>query len=170
ACFPDSVVGFIPAPALENARYFEYFVRTAKKNLLEFAPATAQKNINLEILTQVLIPLPPLAEQRRIVAKVDELMLLCDRLEAARENRERMRDRLTAASLVRLNAPEADVRFAINALPALTVRPDQIRQLRHSIFNLAVRGRLVPQDANEEPASELLKRILKETPTSQSEN
>jgi type I restriction enzyme S subunit len=50
---------------------------------LEFAPATAQKNINLEILTQVLIPLPPLAEQHRIVAKVDELMTRCDRLEAS---------------------------------------------------------------------------------------
>jgi type I restriction enzyme S subunit len=65
-----------------NARYFEYFVRTAKANLLEFAPATAQKNINLEILTQVLIPLPPLSEQNRIVAKVDELMMICDQLEA----------------------------------------------------------------------------------------
>ena len=80
ACFPDSVVGFVPASMFENARYFEYFVRTAKANLLEFAPATAQKNINLEILTSVLIPLPPLAEQRRIVARVDELMTLCDRL------------------------------------------------------------------------------------------
>ena len=48
ACFPDSVVGFVPDPMFENARYFEYFVRTAKANLLEFAPATAQKNINLE--------------------------------------------------------------------------------------------------------------------------
>jgi type I restriction enzyme S subunit len=81
ACFPDSVVGFVPASMFENARYFEYFVQTAKANLLEFAPATAQKNINLEILTSVLIPLPPLAEQRLIVAKVDELMALCDRLE-----------------------------------------------------------------------------------------
>jgi type I restriction enzyme, S subunit len=83
ACFPDSVVGFIPASMFDNARYFEYFIRTAKANLLDFAPATAQKNINLEILTQVLIPLPPLAEQRRIVAKVDALMALCDRLEAS---------------------------------------------------------------------------------------
>jgi type I restriction enzyme S subunit len=81
ACFPDSVVGFIPASVFPNARYFEYFVRTAKANLLEFAPATAQKNINLEILNSVLIPLPPLAEQHRIVAKVDELMALCDQLE-----------------------------------------------------------------------------------------
>lgn len=93
----------------ENARYFEYFVRTAKVNLSEFAPATAQKNINLEILTQVLIPLPPLAEQLRIVAKVDELMELCDRLEAARTAREATRGRLMAASL----RPAAMIRFIV---------------------------------------------------------
>lgn len=82
ACFPDSVVGFIPASEFPSAKYFEYFIRTAKADLLAFAPATAQKNINLEILNAVLIPLPPLAEQQRIVAMVDELMALCDRLEA----------------------------------------------------------------------------------------
>lgn len=82
ACFPDSVVGFVPAAIFPNARYFEYFIRTAKAELLEFAPATAQKNINLTILNEVLIPLPPLTEQHRIVAKVDELMALCDELEA----------------------------------------------------------------------------------------
>jgi type I restriction enzyme, S subunit len=103
ACFPDSVVGFIPASMFENARYFEYFVRTAKANLLEFAPATAQKNINLEILTQVLIPLPPLAEQHRIIAMVDALMALCDQLEAslaiADETRRRLLDALLAQAL-----------------------------------------------------------------------
>jgi type I restriction enzyme S subunit len=167
ACFPDSVVGFLPAPMFENARYFEYFVRTAKANLLEFAPATAQKNINLEILTQVLIPLPPLAEQHRIVAKVDELMKLCDRVEAARAEREVTRDRLTAASLARLNVPDpetfqADASFALDALPTLTARVDQIKTLRQTLLNLAVRGKLVPQDPSDEPASELLKRIARE--------
>ncbi|SDB40239.1 type I restriction enzyme, S subunit [Desulfonatronum thiosulfatophilum] len=81
ACFPDSVVGFIPAEPIPSVRYFEYFMRTAKEHLEKFAPATAQKNINLGILEQVWIPIPPLAEQRRIVAKVDQLMALVDELE-----------------------------------------------------------------------------------------
>ena len=49
-----------------------------------------------------------------------------------------------------------DARFALDALPALTTRPDQIKALRQTILNLAVRGKLVPQDPNDEPASELL--------------
>ena len=103
-------------------------------------------------LRRIRIPLPPLAEQHRIVAKVDELMALCDRLEAGRAEPEATRDRLTAASLARLNTPDpdnlqADARFALDALPALTTRPDQIKYLRQTILNLAVRGKLVPQDA-----------------------
>lgn len=82
ACFPDSVVGFIPCQPIPNAQYFLYFMRTAKADLLKFAPSTAQKNINLGILESVLIPLPPVAEQDRIIAKVDELMVLCDALKA----------------------------------------------------------------------------------------
>ena len=112
-------------------------------------------------------PLPPIAEQLRIVAKVDELMALCDRLEAAQAERETTRERLAAASLTRLNEPdpetfEDDARFALDALPALTKRPDQIQQLRQTILNLAVRGKLVEQDPNDEPAEELLKRIVAE--------
>jgi type I restriction enzyme S subunit len=105
ACFPDSVVGFIPASMFDNARYFEYFVRTAKANLLEFAPATAQKNINLEILTQVLIPLPPLPEQHRVVAKIDALMVLCDRLEASLASADDSRRRLLEALLAEALEP-----------------------------------------------------------------
>jgi type I restriction enzyme S subunit len=113
------------------------------------------------------LPLPPFAEQHRIVAKVDELMTLCDRLEAAQAERERRRDRLTAASLNRVNDPtDADAftfresaRFHLRYLPQFTARPDQIPQLRQSILNLAVRGQLVSQNSNDEPASELLRRI-----------
>ena len=131
------------------------------------ATRSAQAGFNKGDLSPIDFPLPPLAEQHRIVAKLDELMALCDQLEAARQEREARRDRLAAASLAHLNAPDpetfqSDARFTLNALPALTTRPNQIKQLRQTILNLAVRGKLVPQDPNEEPASELLKRIAKE--------
>ena len=99
ACFPDSVVGFVPNSEFESARYFEYFLRTAKANLMDFAPATAQKNINLGILSSLLIPLPPLSEQRRIVGKVDFLMSLCDQLEATVTTFDTIRARLLEATL-----------------------------------------------------------------------
>ena len=83
ACFPDSVVGFVPCEPLNDTKYFLAFMKTARENLLKFAPATAQKNINLEILESVLIPLPPLKEISRIVAKIDELMVLCDQLKTS---------------------------------------------------------------------------------------
>ncbi|OYU37591.1 MAG: hypothetical protein CFE33_19910 [Pseudorhodobacter sp. PARRP1] len=166
ACFPDSVVGLVAASHFGNARYFEYFVRTAKANLTEFAPATAQKNINLGILEMVLIPLPPLAEQQRIVAKVDDLMALCDQLEQARAGREAVRDRLTAATWARLTAPETDAetfpthaRTALHTLPTLTTRAGQIKTLRQTILNLAVGGKLVEQDAADEPAAVLIGRL-----------
>ncbi len=110
-------------------------------------------------------PLPPLTEQHRIVAKVDELMVLCDRLAAAQTERESRRDRLMAASLDRLNnGADAEsfreqTRFHLLHLSRLTTRPDHIQQLRQTILNLAVRGQLVAQDPNDEPASELLKQI-----------
>ena len=117
-------------------------------------------------LKTIVLPLPPIDEQHRIVAKVDELMAVCDQLEEARTVREDTRDRLTKASLARLSAPDEDVptfrshaRFAVDALPALAARADQVKHLRQTILNLAVRGKLVEQNPADEPASELLKRI-----------
>ena len=123
---------------------------------------------HFKLLKSSQIPLPPLAEQHRIVAKVDELMALCDRLEEARKTREEVHDKLTAACLARLTAPDASAEdfpthaaFVLEALPALTTRPDQIKSLRQTILNLAVRGKLVEQDPADEPASEVLYRITK---------
>ena len=108
-------------------------------------------------------------EQHRIVAKVDELMALCDQLEAARTERETTRNRLAAASLARLNAPDPDpttfqnhAAFALENLTPLTTRPDQLKALRQTILNLAICGKLVEQDSNDEPASELLRKIAAE--------
>ena len=115
------------------------------------------------------LSVPPLAEQHRIVAKVDELMNLCDQLETTRRVRGTTRDRLAAAALARLNEPDPDpavfrnhASFALDNLIPLTIRPDQIKALRQTILNLAVRGKLVEQDPNDEPASELLRRIARD--------
>jgi type I restriction enzyme S subunit len=140
------------------------------------AVGTTMQNLNQSILLRMAIGLPPLAEQHRIVAKVDELMALCDRLEAAQTERETRRDRLVAASLNRINEPVADTddaqpfrdhaRFHLTHLPRLTTRPEHIHQLRQTILNLAVRGRLVAQDPNDEPVSEDASAANEEPPTS----
>lgn len=81
ACFPDSVVGFIPASEIrDEVEYFLLFMKTAREQLLAFAPSTAQKNINLEILQSVLIPIPPKNEIKRILSRVKDINVLCDDL------------------------------------------------------------------------------------------
>jgi type I restriction enzyme S subunit len=80
SCVPDSIVCFV---ALNKTieKYIYYYVKVAKEELEKFAPATAQKNINLGILNILAIPFPSLAEQQRIVSKLEQLMQLCDDLE-----------------------------------------------------------------------------------------
>ena len=95
-------------------------------------------------------------------------MALCDGLEAAQAERESRRNKLATASLHRLNnGSTADefrehARFHLHNLPRLTTRPEHIQQLRQTILNLAVRGKLVPQDPNEEPAEKWYPTINKE--------
>jgi type I restriction enzyme, S subunit len=154
-------------PFFVNADYIVIFLKSPhfiETSIPRMTGTAGQKRVPTEYFAYSPFPLPPLAEQHRIVSKVDELMGLCDRLEAARAEREAARERLTAASLARVNVPDPetfqdDARFALNVLPALTMRPDQIKHLRQNILNLAVRGKVVPQDQNDEPASELLSRF-----------
>ncbi len=91
--------------------------------------------------------LPPLAEQKRIVAKVDELMALCDRLEVQQQERETRHAALARASLARFaDAPTpANLPFLFH--PSYAIPP---ADLRKSILTLAVQGKLVPQDPNDE--------------------
>jgi type I restriction enzyme S subunit len=154
---------------IREALFTKEFLRLAINSQLDVLIAQAQGGVGLQHVTKgslekLPLPVPPLAEQHRIVAKVDELMALCDQLEAARTEREATRDRLVAASLALLNAPhqdsfQSDARFALNVLPALSARPDQVKQLRQTILNLAVHGKLVPQALGDEPAEHIVRYI-----------
>jgi type I restriction enzyme S subunit len=101
ACFPDSVVGFAADPEIAVGEYVEFFVRTARQDLAQFAPATAQANINLEILREVAVPFPPLPEQREIVHRVDALFKLADTVEARLAAATARTDKLTQAILAK---------------------------------------------------------------------
>ncbi|MDT0633637.1 restriction endonuclease subunit S [Spectribacter hydrogenooxidans] len=156
-------------PLIVSADYILLFVKTPhfiETGISKMTGTAGQKRVPKAYFTHSPFPLPPLAEQHRIVAKVDELMALCDRLEETHNTREATRYRLTNASLTRLTAPDTDeptfqshARFALDTLPALTTRPDQIKTLRRTILDLAVRGKLVEQNPRDTPASALLSKI-----------
>jgi type I restriction enzyme S subunit len=146
---------------------FEYLIIRAINQRIQNATQSTHGHFAMSDYELKIIPLPPLAEQYRIVAKVDELMALCDRLEETQKERERRRDRLTAASVHYLSSRVDEeetvrhARFFINHLPKLTARPELVEQLRQTILTLAVRGNLVSQDPTDEHVSTLLERILK---------
>ena len=142
-------------------------------NIEELASgSTNQVELTAQMAINQVLPLPPLAEQHRIVAKVDELMALCDRLEASQAKRESRRDKLASASLKRIGQPEGvgngeefreNVRFHLHHLPRLATRPEHVKELRQTILNLAVRGKLVPQEKNEATErSKLTKYVVEE--------
>ncbi|WP_374366036.1 restriction endonuclease subunit S [Piscinibacter sp.] len=121
--------------------------------------------VTLSKLGAALVPLPPLAEQARIVARVDELMRLCDALEAKGRLEEEQHARLLGTLLGTLTDSSTPEELAANwqrvadHFDLLLDRPEAVDALEQTILQLAVRGLLVPQDRTDEPAGELLKRI-----------
>lgn len=151
-----------------SREYLQLFLRSADAqsaiNSMKTGSSESGLNLTQDRFRALEVRFGSLAEQRRIIAKVDELMHLYDQLEAAKESRETTRNRLSAVSYARLNTPDpvtfkSDARFALEALPAITKYPNQIKLLRQAILSLAVRGKLVQQRSLDEQASELLKRI-----------
>jgi type I restriction enzyme, S subunit len=153
--------------------YYDRFLQIAINGRLDEMISQAHGGVGLQHITKgklenLPLSLPPLAEQYRIVAKVDELMAVCDRLEAAQKEREIRRYRLATASDHHLNNSSTPENlhqhgvFYFGHLSRLTLKPDQVRPLRQTILNLAVRGHLVTQDSNEGLASDLLKLVRTE--------
>ena len=156
-CIHDGYLAFPNFPHdLLSQKFLLYLFHTLKKHAERNARGLAQLNLNTDLVRSFPFGLPPLAEQKRIVAKVDELMALCDRLEAQQLARETRHAALARASLARfaLNPPPSTLNFLFH--PSYAIPP---ADLRKSILTLAVQGKLVPQDPNDEPALALLKQI-----------
>jgi type I restriction enzyme, S subunit len=207
----------------------EFFALIGSSNLVRnkiqglFISTAGQKTINQKHLGSILIPLPPLAEQQRIVERVDQLMALCDQLEQGclqqLDNHQQLVDTLLAELTATSPSPASDSStqgLSDSTIAAATTGPDApehnsawqrihdqfdrlfsgaiqtafpplktkgqtagqaelveaqsilvgagnsdwaIDRLKETILQLAVMGRLVPQNESDEPASALLKRI-----------
>lgn len=142
-------------PILIEKEFLHLFLKTVEQRYLEISFGMAIKNLSTKQINETPFPLPPLAEQKRIVAKVDELMALCDRLEAQQQERETRHTALARASLGQFaDAPTpANLQFLFH--PSYAIVP---ADLRKSILTLAVQGKLVPQDPDDESAEDLLRR------------
>ncbi len=129
-------------------------------------------NLKGSSLLDLDIALPPLAEQSRIVTRVEELMRLCDALEAKGQLEATQHAQLVSTLLGTLSESETPAQLAdelsknwhriATHFDLLLDRPAAVDALEQTILQLAVRGLLVPQDPQDEPASELLKKIRAE--------
>ncbi|MCS7488060.1 restriction modification system subunit S [Marinomonas sp. BSi20414] len=129
---------------------------------------TGQPNVNATALKSLLFPVPPIEEQHCIVAKVDELMVLCDQLEAQTESSLDAHQTLVTALLDTLVNSQNPEELTENWMrisghfDTLFTTEQSIDQLKQTILQLAVMGKLVEQNPNDEPASVLLERIAAE--------
>lgn len=128
---PNSVMIRLTDDQLRDYLYFFLLSPLGFNELVSITSGTAMKKFNKTDLKTILVPIPPLEEQKRIVAKIEELMPFIEQYAAAR------------TKLDTLN----------------TSFPDMMKK---SILQEAIQGKLVPQDPNDEPASELLKKITEE--------
>lgn len=152
----------------ELSDYVYYFLKRSAKYIDAEASGTTFKEVSGSIVAKVFTPLPPLAEQNRIVTKVDELMSLCDQLEQQTETSIEAHQTLVEVLLNTLTLSADTEELMQNwqriseHFDALFTTEKSIDTLKQTILQLAVMGKLVPQDPNDEPAAKLLERIAED--------
>ena len=148
--------------------YLLKYLIKASIDMREQASGAVQSFVSLGAIRNYIFYMPPIAEQHRIVAKVDELMTLCDQLENQHNNAAEAHEKLVTHLLGTLtqsqNAEDFNTHWQriSEHFDTLFTTEVSIDALKQTLLQLAVMGKLVPQDPNDEPASELLKRIQAE--------
>ena len=142
--------------------------RHVQQTVMDVQVGVSREGLSIAKLGQFLIPVPPLAEQSRIVTRVEALMRLCDALEAKGQLGAAQHAQLVSTLLGTLTASTTPEELAANwqrvaqHFDLLLDRPEAIDALEQTLLQLAVRGLLVPQDPTDEPASALLQKIRAE--------
>ncbi|ARV17819.1 hypothetical protein AEP_00862 [Curvibacter sp. AEP1-3] len=165
ACWVTDVAYFcVPPPGVDLVFAFQLFHTLGLDELGKgIKPGLSRSEVY-----SITVAIPPFAEQRRIVTRVEELMRLCDALEAKGQLEATQHAQLVSTLLATLNESETPAQLTENwyriatHFDLLLDRPEAVDALEQTILQLAVRGLLVPQDLQDEPASELLKKIRAE--------
>ncbi|EKO3893052.1 restriction endonuclease subunit S [Vibrio metschnikovii] len=164
----QAITFFRPIETALNTYIYTYLRAGTFLKAIDLIGTAGQDNISVTKSRSILLPTPPLKEQHRIVAKVDELMALCDQLEQQTEASIEAHQVLVTTLLDTLtNSADADELMQNWArisehFDTLFTTEESIDQLKQTILQLAVMGKLVPQNPSDEPAAELLKRIAEE--------
>lgn len=154
-CFGNKLFANVPLGGIDPKFFLYWYLTPSFQAAFRGSMTGIIGGISVSKFLELPIPLPPLAEQKRIVAKVDELMAWCDQLEAQQQARDTQHAALARASLNRFaQAPTpANLNFLFH--PSYHIQP---ADLRKTILTLAVQGKLVPQDPGDEPAQKTIKR------------
>jgi type I restriction enzyme S subunit len=144
-----------------SPRFLAMFLASpnVQRMINEIQTGATRQALTKGMIEQFEIPLPPLAEQKRIVAKVDELMGLCDALESQQQERELRQSVLVRSSLSRFAEAPTPENLGYLFHTSYDIPPSELRK---SILTLAVQGKLVPQNPNDEPAKSILMKIENE--------
>lgn len=150
-------------PFLISPEYFQMvfscdFVRA--RFFKDAKQVTNIANLSLSIVNLIPFPLPPLAEQKRIVKKVEEIMRKLDELEIKKQKNDEIRTSFTCSAMQSLGKGESKI--ALENITELIKTPKDIKELEGALLALAVSGNLVPQDKKDGTAEELYKKIQKE--------
>ena len=155
-------------PALNAFLHKVLVSRHVQQAVMDVQVGVSREGLSIAKLGLFLTPLPPVEEQSRIVARVDELMRLCDTLEAKGRLEAEQHTRLLDSVLGTLTDSATPEELAANwqrvaeHFDLLLDRPEAVDVLEQTILQLAVRGLLVPQDPADEPASSLIQRVRQE--------
>ena len=158
-------------PSIEISENYlkKYFDTTLYWELIKNkSQGTGQPNVNAPSLKSLIIPLPPLAEQQRIVEKVERLQELIKNLKEIYLSNEESRLNLKKSLLTEIEKSNSDkellknLELVFSNFDKVIRSKEDIKDIRNLILSLAIKGKLVEQNSEDEPASELLKRIKDE--------